>query len=222
MPTIANTKRGRKTYGRQIREYARKYGRKLQLARRPKLNGIYRCSDYTGVSTFTQTATTDALFGINFAFGNLTNSTAMIALFDDYKIEEVILTFRPHFTELQSTSSAFNYANEIMPNMYLAIDTNDATTPATLSAVAQYSNVKIIRWNQHYTVRIRPHVLTYTYVSGIASGYANAPSGWIDTTYDAVKHYGLKIAIEAGRVGQTILQTWTMEQKYIMSFRNRS
>jgi hypothetical protein len=165
-------------------------------------------------SKFTQTALTPAFGVVLYQLSFLDQSSSFEAVFDQYRIDEIEVTFRPMFnSNFLAAPSA-----QIIPMLYVAVDYDDATAPTTLAYLREYSNCTM---SQYETVVRRwvPHVAVAAY-NGAFGGYRNETAPWIDCASDTVQHYGIKFGCDAGVNAQTLLQVWTITARLRVSFRN--
>jgi len=165
-------------------------------------------------TVFSQTATTPAFFAQNYQFGFLDQSGSIAALYDQYRIAMVEVTFRPMFNAnpLSALSST------IVPLLYTAIDYDDAVTPTSIGVMRAYANCM----ESQYETQVRrfvPHIAVAAY-NGSFGGFSNSAAPWIDAASTSVQHYGLKVAIDPGATGQTMLQSWTVTTRYLLQCRN--
>jgi hypothetical protein len=163
----------------------------------------------------TQSATTVTNGAYVFQLSDLDQYNSFTNVFDQYRFDEVEVTFRPMFTAnpLGALSSV------IIPQLYTAIDYDDATNPGTsLSYLRQYNNC-VVSMYETVVRRFRPHFALGAY-TGSFNGYENEQHKWIDSSSSNVQHYGIKLQIEAGATGQTALQSWLVNFRYKISFRN--
>lgn len=118
-------------------------------------------------------------------------------LFDQYRIEEVSVTFSPRFnvtdsfTQLTQTPCA-------LPTLMWVVDHDDASVPGSFQTLTEYANVKVLSLDRPRTVTFKPHCATSLYQSGVVSaGYGqSAANTWVDMNSRNVQHYGLKYAID--------------------------
>lgn len=114
-------------------------------------------------------------------------------LFDKYRIKGVKVTIIPLGQPSTNAAPAI-LANTNYPTIAIAVDNDDATTPSTWEQVAVRQDCKIKRLNKPISVYIKsPKVATSIY-DGITSAYMQQ-TGYVNTDYADVPHYGLKFFI---------------------------
>lgn len=127
-------------------------------------------------------------------FTNLPNATEFTALFDEYRINKMVVKFVPNYTGSDMNPNAtFNS----LPNIYSIIDYDDASTPANLDELLQYPNMRMTRSNQIHTRVFTPKVSLD--VNGVAGTAAKAKQ-WLDCNQTTIPHYGMKYWIDAAGV----------------------
>jgi hypothetical protein len=117
---------------------------------------------------------------------DVNQSGTLLSLFDQYRIMQVEVWLKP---------STNLYANTNIASLYTAIDYDDVTIPSTEAQMQQYTNVTITGLNDGVYRRFRPHIASTVYQAGVASGYANVKSEWIDAASSTVSHYGFKALV---------------------------
>lgn len=146
-------------------------------------------------------------------YGDFTN------LFDQYRIDKVLVTFYPLWTGKDVPNNA---TNAIVPIMCTATDLDDAGVPASLDYLNAKPEVQYHRTDKPFSVWIKPHVDTEIYRSAVTTGYGNAKNVWIDSLSSDIPHYGLKYAIlgDGGfGIGSNGLGIMQIVVKYYVSFR---
>lgn len=157
----------------------------------------------------------DTLKANYFTLNDCDQVATFTALFDQYRITYIELTFRPNFNIAQMDQATTTYYGGI----FTVIDDDDATAPASVAELRQFQSCE---WHDSYKgfkMGFVPHIALAAY-SGTFASYGNRAKQWIDCNSPAVQHYGLKIAIPHGDAGQNSVQTWTVIAKYYLEFKN--
>lgn len=209
----------RKRYTPRRRYYRRSYRR---YRRGGKLGKKYSFVRY-GATTVTYNVVDDATSvrqGWTFLLSNVSQYTEFTTLFDQYKINCIVLKATWH----QSAESPGVSVNYPTPIMHYVVDYTDATAPLTVAELAQYQNYKQINLSRagSWSVKIYPRVQKMVYTSAVATGYAPGKS-WINTTDYGVPHYGFKFLVDgtaAGGGGTHALGQLQFQVKYYMQFKN--
>lgn len=131
-------------------------------------------------------------FSKSFQLSDLNNYTEFTALFDQYKIDRIDLTF--HFS--QNVASVPIPAANIacLPIMYHVVDFNDATALSIPEQYMQYQNCIVANCDKFPAVTFKPLCAQALY-NGTFSGYGST-SCWVDTDSPSVQWYGSKFCID--------------------------
>jgi hypothetical protein len=124
---------------------------------------------------------------INFGLIQLNQAASFIAIFDQYRLAMVEVTFLPEITIAAPTQSA--------PLFYTAVDLDDSTA-VTIAQIQDYSGVQetiALKVHKHTFV---PHIAVAAY-SGAFTSFANEEAPWIDVASSSVQHYGVKYGFAA-------------------------
>jgi len=184
----------------------------------PFMRGVGTDQTFTTIQSIGNTAVSQVANSVNtgvftYQFNLLDQYTTWGAVFDQYKIDEVETTFRPF-----AIGTSIAVATVLIPCLYTVIDFDDNTSPTGLAYMRQYNSLSVSE-NETVVRKFQPHVAVAAY-SGAFTSYANLANQWIDCNSATVVHYGLKWAIDAGAVGQTLLQSWNVSTRMRVSFRN--
>lgn len=125
----------------------------------------------------------------DFRLVNAVGSTEFTSLFDKYKITGIKYKIMYQCNDAQVAGS------QVLPIIHYAVDTDDTSTPASLTAVQERSNVKtkVLGNTQTISFFLRPKVASSLYQSSISTGYAVTKAPYINSTYSSVPHYGVKV-----------------------------
>jgi len=159
-------------------------------------------------------ASTVQSFTYNFNLTDLDNYTSFTNLFDQWRIDAVVFRVIPMQNALGLTTNS----TTTLSRLYTVIDYDDATAIGLESTMRGNESCMLVPPGEGCSRTFRPRMALAAY-QGAFTGYMNAQSTWIDSNTPAVQHYGLKLLVTAGQVGQTQLQSWTIERDYHVSFR---
>jgi len=134
--------------------------------------------------------TGDTVQAFNFALSGLPNYTEYTALFDQYRILEVIVSFTPFSTVSATTAVGASYPGLIGS----WIDYNDASLPANLQEGQQYDSYQKNICTVPFDRVLHPHSAVASY-SGTFSSYDNVYGRWHDCASPSIQHYGCKLVI---------------------------
>jgi len=149
----------------------------------------------------------NSTFSRTFALNDLAQASSWTSVFDQYRIMQVEMWFRPEGTINTATATS----------IYTVIDYDDGNLLASENAAQQYENVTITSINEGVYRRFRPHIASVVYNSAsVVNAFTNQPSQWIDSGYPAVPHYGFKAL---GTPGPSTV-VFDFEYRYWVQFRN--
>lgn len=127
---------------------------------------------------------------LNFAINDISNIGEYTALFDQYRIVQVVAMFIPRATQTYIGNSSGD-----VPFVQTAIDYNDNS--ATGTAPSEYQSCVTTQMTTAFVRRLTPRYAVPVY-NGVTSAYVQGPKdGWIDATYNNVPHYQLVVSIGA-------------------------
>jgi hypothetical protein len=181
--------------------------------------GLVNVGGSSAVAQMQQNSATAALIAIAFRLDDLGQASTFSALFDQYKLDKVVL----RFTTRNPAVMVFNTAspNGGVPLGYVTPDRDDASAPTSVDAVRQYDLANGFTGTSSFDVVIEPRPTAALYASGAFTGYnAMDTEPWIDVANSDVPHYGIKIGIGALTATTSSSWVWDLEAFYYVSFRN--
>jgi hypothetical protein len=176
-------------------------------------NEIVRTKLPYSLSTQVQQAGTVTNGAINFQGSLAPGFSDLSGAFDEYRMRAVTLTISPVANTYQVPSGGNN-----TPRLYTVIDFDDSIAPLTIAYLQQYGTCIVAPPSCGVIRSLCPHVANAVY-SGAFTSFGNMEAPWIDCASPSVQHYGVKYAIEAGIVGQNVLQSYTFDVTLFMEFR---
>lgn len=153
---------------------------------------------------------------ITFQLSDLPAYSEFTALYDQYKINCVVLSWKlmnaPEAQGMQYNAS--NY-----PEIIYCYDYDTNAPASTLNQIRERGNCKqkILRPNSYMKMVIRPKITTPVFNGALSFAYAVHRPSWIDCTNASVPHFGIQYAIDNFQNPNYVL---TVEAKYYVSFRN--
>lgn len=125
--------------------------------------------------------------------GNVVNSTDFANLYDQYRINYVVLKFW-----LKVDPSAQTAAAATFPKIYWYRDYDDSTAPSSLNEMRENAKTKIavLHPNRPVTIKFKPNTLQLLYQSAIANQFKPAFGQWLDMGTTSTGHYGIKYCID--------------------------
>lgn len=154
--------------------------------------------------------------GIVFQLDALPNSAEIAALYDQYKIHCVELTFAISgigVAVIEGSSATTSTMQT--PTLFVAVDTSDSAAPASINAILEYGSVaqrslSNCKNGVVYKLRVYPKVRTGLLEDGgtiVASGTTRP---WISTTRADIQHFGVKYALSNTGTGSSD-EAWTID-----------
>lgn len=156
------------------------------------------------------TNVTETDVAYNFMFSQLPNTSEFTTLFDQYKINGVMLEFKlvsnPDANYVPTSTTTLQSGN-FYPTLWYAPDYDDAST-VTLAQIKEFERVKhrVLRPNQSIKVFLRPKTAGLVYRGAVTNGYSvNFKNPWLDLGLVDIPYFGLKYVIDYE--GMTLLGT---------------
>ncbi len=163
-------------------------------------------------------ASTNQYFAIGFELGDLNQYSTLTALFDQYRFEEVEISFTPNNNAINQVAASTSQAT--VPLLYGVLDFDDATAPTSLAQVIEYDSCQIAQAWEGLHFRVRPSLTPAIYATGAFTGYGVSGTQWLDCNSATIPHYGIKGLVTALAASATTSFVWSIRCKYIVSFRN--
>jgi len=138
-------------------------------------------------------STAGAGYGLTFNLGDLPDSADFIALYAEFRITRIDLTFIPSVSQISSTNPAGTGQALRMPNYYVAFDPKSAAAPGGANDVLVKAGMRVVRGIDvcHYT--IEPTVLCSLYQGIGQTGYTPKSGTWVDMDDASTLHYGFSL-----------------------------
>lgn len=172
---------------------ARKGQRGKQLVRINR--DLHHFRRRTFKATIQATAALPTVGAYAFTLDDMTNYGEFQALFDQYMIESVEVTFMPRATVQSVAEEAVGGVG--VPRLHWVRDHDDANVPSTtLNTFLENARVKTELLDKPRKIRITPSTLVETYKGVASTSYSPAFRKWIDAADANVPHYGLKWYLE--------------------------
>lgn len=207
----------RRQYRRRRPMRRRRPNRKVAIRRRqPRLYNFKRSCELKNITTVALVTPTE--FQYTFRLSDLPGVSEFTALFDQYRIKGVRITFYP---PVNVSFSSTGQAPLPIGEFYTAIDYDDGTVPTGLDDLQQYQTLRRTYFNRPHTRYLRPLAIqSGVYQTGVSTGFRSLPSStWFDCGYPDVSYYGIKGAYA---ISQSNLQTAVLVRctaTYYLQFR---
>lgn len=181
----------------------------------PRTTQMVTLHHVTEGANLLQSASTAVTAQYNFQLSSLDIASAVTGLWDQYRIDCIRWTLIPDNNAIPIE----NTSNTALSQVYCVIDYDDSTALATAQAAKKYDNLAIVEPAESICRQFQPRAALAAY-SGVFTSFANVAGMWIDIASPSVQHYGIKVYIPPGIVGQTFLQSWKVEIEYWVSYRS--
>lgn len=157
------------------------------------------------ISNTTEIEEQDTNNGLSFQFklSDLPGVSDFANLFDDYRINKVVLKLIPQIT---SSNMPYNAAAGAgagtglgrNPRVFYAADYDDSNVVTSINALRQYGNVKVrpVVGNKPIKIIITPAISQEILRTPSTTAYAPKWKQWLDLAYNDVPHYGIKMWVE--------------------------
>jgi hypothetical protein len=143
-----------------------------------------------------------------FTFSQISDSTELAGVFDQYRIDRIDARIVPAVTENLSSTA-------VIGRNYSVIDLDDSNAFTSMTDPLDYSNALVWEVNDPIQVTFVPHFAYAAFASGVFSSFANSPPRWIDCASPGVQHYGLKLALSSTNTAVT----YTVQFRFHISLR---
>lgn len=213
----------KRVYRRRPRKTFRKRrSRKMVMYRRPqtKIYSFKRSVDLLNWNIDAVSAVQYKAYG--FALSDLPTVTDFTALFDQFRILAVKITFYPQFNQFQydGTASGTKFGAS---ELYSVIDYDDSATPASLDELNQFSTLKRRYFNRPYSRYFKPQIVCKGLLNsaGTNDGYFLAGrKRWLDMATPNVLYQGLKVAFASLNTNALVAQTIRVQCTYYFQCKN--
>lgn len=200
--------RRRRTAGRSFLSKSTKMRKMMYSTKKKNIKQMYSKYHFrriVNLSNITGGISGAANFGTyTFSLDQLPNYTEFTNLFDQYRINKVVLKLIPQYNQ-----STFNvgHANNTAtsgqlsgrnPRFMIVNDYDDDTAPVNMDTLRQYANVKVypVMNNKLIKHTITPATQMMAYETIGTTGYIPKFKQWINCSDSNVPHYAIKWGIE--------------------------
>jgi hypothetical protein len=182
---------------------------------RPITNQVYTTRQISDGSEILASSSARSDTSYYFGLNGIDNVTNFTNLFDQYRIDCVVVHIVPSNNAIQvPTQSTTEFVN-----LYAVIDYDDATVLSATYSYREYDNCIELAPGESCKRTFQPRAAVSAFSGGAFGAYSNIGGMWLDTASPAVQHYGLKIGVPPCDSSQTILQSWKLIYEYYISFR---
>jgi len=152
-----------------------------------KLNVPYHIFQSWELSPVVSSTTVPVTGAVNFSFGSLDQVSQLTAVFDQYRIAMLEVTFHP----LANISGS-----AVSPLFFSVVDLDDSTAVSS-TALRDYPGCQMTQAYRRHKHTFVPSIAVAAY-SGAFTSFANVSAPWLDVASPSIQHYGVKYAFEVG------------------------
>lgn len=159
----------------------------------------------------------------SFSLSKMKQQADYCKLFEYYRIDKVVATFRYKggTAGIASVAGGANW-NESNPLLYFKVDHNDITAD-TLATMQESMKTKTHMFSNdkpEFSIQLKPAVQKMVYESSVTTAYAPEWGQWIPTIDPTVPHFGLKLYAIGYKSGSYDPGSISVTFKYYVSFKN--
>lgn len=200
------------------------------MTKRIPMNIVSVKADYTSFfrcnpQEIANGSTLPLIDGIVIKLSDIINFSSYTTLWDQYRIDQVIIKFIPVQSEAvfrpydDTTNPGFSVSE--IPRLTTVIDRDDSTVANTFNEIFQRPQSRTRKATKPIVYKFVPNRLIEVYRSSLTTGYRvdNESKSYLDCGYSDVPHYGIKFALEATSPANAY--QYRIERTYKISFKNR-
>lgn len=163
---------------------------------------------------------------MSFVFNLMPGFTEFSSLFDEYRINCLVLTFHPMTKAINAvnatttTGSGQTYVANTQwtaPKLHWIYDQDDGTNPTSLNEMLEYANHKQVDFNRDIKIKLVPAVAVPVYKTGASWGYGSKKKQWLDLAFSDIPMYAIKFAVDTINANHRFI--YSIDIKVYMSFR---
>jgi len=182
-------------------------------------NGVHSFIRKAGFPQILSNNSAPQLGAFAFKLSDFPSYTEFTGLYDQFRIVHVDVQFL-HLTNAVALTNSANAILLTCPRFITVLDYDNASSPANLDELRQYSNAVTVNADTSFYRSFTPATLVTEYI-GVTSGYSPAYGKWHDCTYATTPHYGLKYALDSTNItGQSSVFGYNVEVTLHLEFRN--
>lgn len=221
-------RRRRMPFRRTLRRpvFRRRRVRRIPRPRISSPNKTYSFKQKSQLNALTAVAGTTTGFGYTFQLSDTSggNLTAFNSLYDQYRINCVVITFYPQNTMSFAPPSGTDFG---MPEIYTVIDYDTATPPSGSTVITQltaYNSCRQQLFNRPHSRKIKPMPLyTATTLVGAAPGATCGNASrktWLNVSNNVIQYFGIRGAITNANPSNLPAMSINIVVTYYLQFRN--
>lgn len=131
-----------------------------------------------------------------FSFDMIPQHAVYADLFDEYRIDKVVATFRWSPSTYVYVASTAAYSSNLSPLLYFKVDHNDDTADSLAKMKeSMKTHTKNLKYDEPFTISLRPASQTLV-DANIGNTFTPTWKRWITTSVLDVEHLGLKCQVQ--------------------------
>lgn len=169
-------------------------------------------------------ASAEEKHGFDFALDDTINYSTWSSIFDQYRINKVVVKFVPVQTSVvtrpfDDTTNPGESVSEV-PRFAVCLDRDDSVTPTDMGQLLKRQGVIVRNATQPVTMSWVPNRLIQIY-NGVTTGYKvdSDTRAFLDCAQPGIPHYGVKCVLEATSPANAY--QYRMETSYYVSFKHK-
>lgn len=155
-----------------------------------------------------------------FSLNQMKQQASYAALFEFYRIDKIVVTFR--YKATSRASASYNTQNEVNPLLYFKVDHNDASAD-TLILMKDSMKTKTHMFTNdkpEFSIQLKPAIQSEMFKSSLTTAYTPKWGQWIPTDDPTVPHYALKCYAIGYKDDNFDPGLLNISYKYYVSFKN--
>lgn len=154
-----------------------------------------------------------------FKLDNVVNASEFTSMYDQYRINKVVLYLEPQFT---SNGQFYNNLNIFSKKLRVIHDYNDANPLTQEDDYLEYANCKTYMATRNIRITLYPKIANNVenVDGGVAQTLMNSNRVWLNTAQDEVPHFGIKIFVPEDISNIENVSLFTVRAKMWLSMKN--
>lgn len=188
--------RGRKPRKKYNRITSKRYRRK-PLALKPH-NFVERFEENISLVTpiINSSGNLTNTISKKFSFDMITQHPQYADLFDEYKINKIVATFRWSPSAYNYVSTTAAYSSNMSPLLFFKVDHNDDSADSlTELKKSMKTKYKMLKYDEPFTIQLKP-ASQILVDANIGNTFTPQWNRWITTSVCDVNHLGLKLQVQ--------------------------
>jgi hypothetical protein len=143
---------------------------------------------YENLTWITSSTTVPTYQNMVFQLSNVSNVTALVGLFDQYRVKMIEVTLLPQNNNATNTATLGNGL------FHSVIDYDNQTNLTSIAGANEYENCVVSEGMIAHRRTFVPRLAIAAYGSGAFTSFANEQDTWLDCANQSIPHYGVKAA----------------------------